>query len=148
MEYDDDHATCERTYATLRIYPGDNHPDVVTRTLHVEPSSTQIAHVPDAPSGARAARRPNAWLLSSNGRVTSRDCRRHIDWLIEQIAPHRDALRALVRDGARADVSSFWVSATGHGGPSLHPRQMAALSELELEIWFDIYEGGAQGSTT
>ena len=94
----------------------DKHPDIVTRTLPVEPSRAQIAHVPDGPSGARAARRPNAWFLSSEGRVTSRDCRRHIDWLVEQIAPHRDALRALLRDGTRADVSCFWVSASGNGG--------------------------------
>lgn len=38
---DDDYPTCARTYATLRIYPGEIDPTEVTGRLGIEPSSWQ-----------------------------------------------------------------------------------------------------------
>ncbi|MBI1949145.1 MAG: DUF4279 domain-containing protein [Deltaproteobacteria bacterium] len=146
--YDDEYATCAATYATLRVYPGALDPDVVTRRLGLEPSdiqhageqgASQRAHGRGATPPIRTAARPNGWFLSSERQVVSRDCRRHIDWLVDRVMGRREELLALRQGGARMDVSCFWASRGGHGGPSLLPQQMAALCALDLEIWFDCY---------
>lgn len=40
------------------------------------------------------------------------------------------------------DISCFWASAYGHGGPALSPQSMQKLAQLELEIGFDVYFWG------
>jgi hypothetical protein len=70
--------------------------------------------------------------------------RRHLDWLLSRIEPRADAIHALRSDGCCMDVSCFWVSASGHGGPSVLPAQMGPLARLGLELWFDVYLGDGQ----
>ena len=41
MKYDDNYDTCERTYSTLRVYPGEISSNTITNTLMIEPSATQ-----------------------------------------------------------------------------------------------------------
>ena len=41
--------------------------------------------------------------------------------------------------GYRMDIFCYWLSAGGHGGPTLSPAIMRRLGELGLEIGFDIY---------
>jgi hypothetical protein len=128
-EYDDDYPTCAATYATLRIYTGKVPPETVL--LRLEPSKLQV-------EGAGA--HLNGWFLSTKERVESRDIRRHVDWLLEQISPLRSELAALqARPGIRMDVFCYWRSTQGHGGPRLTPKQMRPLANLNLEIGFDCY---------
>lgn len=134
MEYNDDYATCERTYAALRIYPGDFTPDFVTETLEVNPSRLQKSE--EALPGKTKL---NAWFLSTKGILTSRDSRRHIDWITDQLMGKEDALKSLQEKGVAMDISCFWLSTSGHGGPCLSPEQMRRLAQLNLEIWWDIY---------
>ena len=42
-------------------------------------------------------------------------------------------------DGFRIDISSYWLSRSGHGGPTLSPHQMHMLSQLGIEVSWDIY---------
>jgi hypothetical protein len=86
----------------------------------------------------------HGWFLSSDGEVESRDVRLHLDWLLSRIAPQAEAILALQREGCRMDVSCYWVSASGHGGPSVRPAQMGELARLGLELWFDVYLGGGE----
>jgi len=130
-EYDDDYPTCAATYATLRIYTGKMPPEQVTGLLRLEPSKLQV-------EGAGA--HLNGWFLSTKERVESRDIRRHVDWLLQQIFPLRSELAALqARPGIRMDVFCYWRSTQGHGGPLLTPKQMRPLANLDLEIGFDCY---------
>ena len=39
-------------------------------------------------------------------------------------------------------ISCFWGSRCGHGGPTLSARQTRRLADLELELWFDVYFEG------
>lgn len=135
-----DYPTCERTYATLRIYPGQLDPEDVTARLGIEPSDCQRRGVPKHP-GSRPPKL-HGWFLSSDGAVASRDVRRHLDWLLTRIGPRADAVLRLQAEGCEMDVSCYWVSAAGHGGPSLPPDQMGELARLGLELWFDVYLGG------
>jgi hypothetical protein len=137
--YDDEYASCARTYVTLRIYDLDPHS--VSRKLQIEPTRILIKGERREPGSGRSSRpaRVNGWFLTSEGAVRSRDVRRHLDWLLDQLAPHTQALINLQTASCRMDVSCFWSSAWGHGGPTLSPSIMRRLAALELETWFDVY---------
>ncbi|TWT49545.1 hypothetical protein Pla22_47420 [Rubripirellula amarantea] len=137
-EYNDEYPTCERTYATLRIYADTLSPEEITSLLGVEPTKSQPAE--SRPKGVRDV--PAGWFLSSDGILDSCDVRRHIDWLINKLLDSHDGLKTIRASGGRADISCFWVSAGGHGGPSIWPHQMSSLGSLGLELWFDVYLGG------
>ena len=137
-----DYPTCERTYATLRIYHESLDPDEVTKRLRIEPTDWQ-RRGESRKAGSRPAKL-HGWFLSSDGEVESRDVRLHLDWLLSRIAPQADAILALQSDGCRMDVSCYWVSASGHGGPSVRPTQMGELARLGLELWFDVYLGSGE----
>jgi hypothetical protein len=137
-----DYPTCERTYATLRIYPESLDPSEVTARLGIEPSDWQRCGE-SRKAGSRPAK-VHGWFLSSEAAVDSQDVRRHMDWLLSSIVPRADAILALQSHGCRMDVSCFWVSASGHGGPSVRPVQMRELARLNLELWFDVYLGSDQ----
>jgi len=139
MVYDDGYPTCAETYATLRIYPGDLDPSSVTERLAIEPSTWQRRGESQRIMGVPKVATINGWFLSSEGRIVSRDSRRHLDWLLDQIAAKAPSLRSLRDEGSRIDICCKWLSASGHGGPTLSPTQMRRLAELDLELWFDIY---------
>jgi hypothetical protein len=132
-DYDDEYSTCRATYATLRLYLVDLTPDAVTERLGLRPTESQTQ--------TRSAKHLHAWFLCSAGQVDSREVRRHIDWILDQITPVVSPFRDLIARGVKADVACCWVSASGHGGPTLSPIQMRRLAELGLECWFDVYAG-------
>lgn len=82
----------------------------------------------------------NAWFLSSDNHVESRDVRRHIDWVLDQIVGASAAVLDLQKQGCAMELSCYWASAVGHGGPLISPLQMRKLVMLNLELGFDIYE--------
>lgn len=125
-----DYPTCERTYATLRIYPESLDPAEVTARLGIEPTEWQRRSESRRP-GSRPAKL-HGWFLTSEGALDSRDVRKHLDWLLARVRPRADALLALQASGCHMDVGCFWVSASGHGGPSVRPAQMR---ELAASTW-------------
>ena len=86
--------------------------------------------------------RHDAWFLSSKLSVDSKNVRRHLDWVLDQLGGRRVALRDLAERGAKLDVNCYWVSASGHGGPMLSPPQLTKLADLEIELQFDVYFAG------
>ena len=139
-EYDDDYPTCAGTYTTLRIYPGEIDPAAVTDRLGIEPSKWQRRGEPTRHAGGPSKVAPlNGWFLESRGQVDSRDSRRHVDWLLDRVEPSAEALRSLQGAGCRMDISCFWTSRSGHGGPTIPPDQMRRLAALDIELWFDFY---------
>ncbi|ELA8118516.1 DUF4279 domain-containing protein [Vibrio parahaemolyticus] len=132
MDYIDDYKSCNRTYATLLIYPGEISADTVTHLLGLEPTRTSKAE--DFP-----VKIVNGWFLSSKGHVQSKDSRRHIDYLLGLILPLKDKLEELKDTGACIEICCYWESASGNGGPTMSPPQMSILGELEIELWWDIW---------
>jgi len=139
VPYDDDYETCERTCAKLLIYPESMDPDLVTERLGIRP--TQV-NKKGALRPTFRGERPwplNAWFLSSEGEVSSRDVRRHLDWLLARLVAAGDELRALQQqDGIRMSITCIWWSAHGDGGPTLWPEQMKLMAELGLECCFEL----------
>jgi hypothetical protein len=138
--YDDEYPSCEKTYATLRLYPGDTDPSSVTERLGIEPTEWQSRNQPLQRAG-RSLKTPeiNGWFLSSRGHVESGDSRRHIDWLLDRMAPKVEAILGLQEAGCRMNISCYWLSRSGNGGPTVSPPQMKRLAELGIELWFDFY---------
>ena len=134
-EYNDDYPTCSSTYATLRVYFGAISPDEISSRLNLEPSRTQFAEV----RGPGIMDVPAGWFLTSEGAVDSNDVRRHLDWLLHQIADKSSVFDSLRSAGVSIDVFCYWLSASGHGGPTLSPTQMSVLASLGLDVGFDVY---------
>ncbi len=132
MNYIDDYSACERTYATLRIYPDSITPDEVSKLLGLKPTRTSLA-------GAKSKQHVNGWFLSTQGQLESRDCRKHIDWLLDQIELVQTEFIELLTKEVRVDIFCFWVSSTGNGGPTISPLQMSRLVKFNLTVSWDIW---------
>jgi hypothetical protein len=137
--YDDDFPTCRKTFAALRTFLDSVGPEVITAKLGITPTANFLKG--DRHGGGKFSRKFNGWFLSSEGLVESKDTRRHIDWVISQLANHEVTLKEMRAAGFEMDISCFWLS-TGQGGPIISPAQMRELSQLELEIWWDVYFDG------
>lgn len=133
IEYNDNYETCYKTYATFRIYTGEIDPNKITEILNIEPSEVILKGM------GRRKNFVNGWFISSEDKIDSKDSRRHIDWLLNQIYPLKDKILELISKDYKIDISCYWSSMHGTGGPTLSPYQMKKLSELNIEIWFDFY---------
>jgi hypothetical protein len=139
-EYNDDYATCHKTYATLMIIHPELDPDTVTQNLGIQPTRTYRRGEVRNPQGrCPFVYQRGGWFLESEGAVQSRDARRHIDWLLDRVEPHREALNRWQVAGYQTVINCYWDSAYGQGGPMLGPVLMGRVSNLGLELWFDIF---------
>jgi hypothetical protein len=137
-KYDDKYSACKRTYSTLRIYPGKISPEDITKRLKIKPSSIQ--HKGDLVGTAKQrVIKLNGWFLTTKGKIKSADSRRHIDWLLQKIMEKQRAIRQLQSEGVKMDISCFWESKSGNGGPTISPPQMAKLSKINIDVWWDVY---------
>ncbi|MCW0218063.1 MAG: DUF4279 domain-containing protein, partial [Prosthecobacter sp.] len=127
---------CVETYATLRFYHKTESPEKVTALLKVEPTKTQVAG--SFPNPSAKSRRSSGWFLRSAGYVESRDVRRHVDWILDQVEHAESQIEVLCHQGWRVGVVCYWLS-IGQGGPMLDPAQMIRLVRLNLSCGFDVY---------
>ena len=136
-----DYPTCAKTYATFRVYHDSADPQAITTILGIAP--TRSWRQGDSHGTKRVAIFPcSGWLLSSEHAVTSHDSLRHLEWLLVSIEQHRAELHALREQGHRMDISCYWLSESGHGGPMLTPEIMRRLGDLAIPVWFDVYFTG------
>lgn len=136
----DNYETCERTCAKLRIYGNDLDPSAITKLLGIQPSDSQKKGETRKNSYDRIlVFKIGGWFLSSEDHVQSKDVRRHLDWILNQLVPKKEQLLQLQETiGITMDVNCIWWSAFGDGGPTLWPEQMGLLAELNLECGFEI----------
>lgn len=136
--YQDDYNTCNTTHTTLRIYSESLSPQDITKYLEIEPSEIIEKSIEkDILMGENITL--NAWFLTSENIIFSKDSRRHIDYIADRLLPIKEKIKTLATQDAKIDICCFWMSECGQGGPTLSPQQLSKLAELELEIWFDIY---------
>lgn len=135
MDIDDDYATCNKTFVTLRLYSNDLSPQEITNYLAIKPS--EIIEKGDI--CRRKIISYNCWFFTSENIINSKDSRRHIDYLMDKLLPIKEKLKTLAEQGVGIDITCFWSSENGQGGPTLSPPQLSKLAELGIEFWFDIY---------
>ena len=121
--YDDNYSTCTNTYATLRIYGKSSD---VAEKLNLAPTRTSKEE--DL----------NGYFYSTKNIVESKDIRRHIDYLIEKFDAKVEILNEIQSEGSKIDIMCYWLSESGHGGPTLSPKQLTELGKLNIEIWFGV----------
>lgn len=138
LTYDDEYPTCKAIYVTLRILKDDLVVEDVTGRLGISPSESQTK---SQEASHQRTVEIGGWFLCSKGIVDSKDTRRHLDWLIEQLMPKQKELREMQTEGFVMDVPCYWLSSFRQGGPTLSPSTMKSLGELGLELWFDVYLG-------
>ncbi len=138
--YDDSYPTCEYTYAELRIYPGELSPDFVTKWLDIIPTAFQNRGDIRITSSNREHKvKSNGWFLSSENQQSSKDIRRHLDWLLDKLEVASSQLKNLQQQpGVTMVINCIWWSAHGQGGPTIWPEQMKKMAEMNLEYSFDI----------
>ncbi|UUE40834.1 DUF4279 domain-containing protein [Pectobacterium aroidearum] len=138
---DPDFQTCLECHAMLSIYPGEMHPDNISRLLNIEPTEKFIVGDEITNSLGRTRKvKISSWFLSSEKNVKSKDLREHIDWVIDKLSASRSGLRKLQStSGVQMTLRCVWWSAHGEGGPVLWPEQMKALADLDLECSLNIY---------
>ncbi len=144
MTISDFHAShIRRLYAAISVSSPDLDPQVVTRTVGRAPTSSARAGDPRITRwGATLA--PHAegfWALDSEAFVTSKDVNDHLMYVLGALIPHRDAVRALARDG-EIFVSVMWSSTYLYAGtgPLIDAACIAALADLGAGLGFDIYQ--------
>jgi hypothetical protein len=62
-----------------------------------------------------------------------------VDWILGLHPGKDEALRRLQQQGHRMDIFCYWLSAEGHGGPTVSPTIMRRLGKLGIELGFDVY---------
>ncbi len=133
--YDDSYPSCARTYSTLRIFSDSLGPEQITQLLQVEPTRT----FRKGELFGKHERKTNGWFYCTQNLTSSKDDRRHLDLIIAALDGKDAQMRELHSHGCKMDITSFWSSKEGQGGPWLTPEQMLRLGTLGLSLWWDIY---------
>lgn len=138
MKHDDKYSTCYETHACFRAYSKSKDPDNITRSLSILPTSVQRIGDHYGKLKLRTIK-INGWFLESEKKIKSKDSRRHLDYLLRKLYPKRMEILSLQKKGWRMDVSCYWSSRHGQGGPTISPSQMKKLAELNIDLWYDYY---------
>ena len=132
MDYIDDFSGCEDTYATLCIYSGEQQPETVSDFLGIEPTHMSC-------KSNEKPKKVNGWFLTSKGKLASKDSRRHIDWVLDQIQGVEKEISLLQSQQLKMYIFCMWASKNGNGGPTISPKQMKRLVRQGLEVTWDVY---------
>lgn len=136
--YIHDYPSCSRTYATLCIYHDDLIPSKITKLLGIKPSYSQKKG--DAHDTRKGRTAPvGGWFLTTRDIIESRDVRYHITILTSKVAMKQNCFKLLRDQGYDIRISCFWESASGNGGPLLDYKIMSVLSELFIDVHFDVW---------
>ena len=126
MMLDDEYSTCADTNVTLRII-GPSSPEI-----------SQYITLPPTQTHEFAGKSIwSIWLLESRHHVSSRDTRRHLNWIVNNVSS--DAVRSLSLAGATIAILCYWRSKTGHGGPTISAEQLRPLGDMGVDVIFDFY---------
>lgn len=130
---------CAETFATLALYGDSLVPEQISGLLGLEPTeAAPRGWATTSPSGKTRLAPTGRWLLESRGQVLSTNLEDHVHWLLKRLEIAGVAPLTLA-GVSRASVSCYWLSATGHGGPTFTPEVLGRLAYLQLGLDFDLY---------
>ncbi|MCH9693463.1 MAG: DUF4279 domain-containing protein [Gammaproteobacteria bacterium] len=138
-DYDDEYATCEETYATFRVFSEKMTPEDISSIIGTEPTKhfqKGDLRFERAPPETRQFH-AHGWFYSTRGISPSHDCRRHLDILIQDCLADEAAIKSLQQRGCKTDITVYYVYT--QGGPTISPKQMRALADVNVEVWWDLY---------
>jgi hypothetical protein len=134
-----------RVAVTVTIEHPDLVPEQLTAALGITPDTScrrgDAEHV-----GTRSIpAATGSWSLKSTPHVDSKDVNEHLGFLLKQLHPHAEAIRARSR-GGQVYVDVLWESSYLYAGtgPVIAAERLAGLADLGAALGFDIYEIPAQ----
>jgi hypothetical protein len=83
------------------------------------------------------------WMLSTKGKVNSKDINDHLQYLLNRLLPHHDVILGFVRDkGYETYIDVLWESMYLYAGtgPVIDRECIEGISQLHAGIGFDIYQ--------
>ncbi|MDD9951597.1 MAG: DUF4279 domain-containing protein [Zetaproteobacteria bacterium] len=134
---DPSYSSCEQCSTSLWILSPSTTPDVWTKQLGIQPSQENYKGSSKTNSlGRTRIIKTNGWFLESEGKVHSKDLRDHLDFILEIAHPKQDVLLSLQGEKhLLMGITCSWWGAM-HCGPTLWPRQLQKIAELNLELEF------------
>jgi len=141
MEYNDSYPTCANTDCLFRLSSDEISPDKITEILGVTPTSIRVKGELRNPKRPESVNISNCWYLGSKNHITSKDCRRHLDWIIENLIDKKEQIYKLNKMGVEMSICCTWESAENQGGPAMNPDQMGPLAELGIPVWWEVWLG-------
>jgi hypothetical protein len=136
----------ERVYldarAALRLTSADLDPAEVTARLRLQPDHTHrrgepyLSHVRPGRIAVYASFPRGLWLMSSGGRVQSPRLAAHLDWLLRELEPRADEVRALIASGIGGDIYC-WSCGWTRRAPAISRRLRERAAALGLAIVVD-----------
>jgi hypothetical protein len=129
--------TCLETFATLRIFSQSMDPETISSVLGID--ATDSAAI-DPKARARNRREWHRWEWCSRDSVQGVDNLLHIRAVTRLLQGKKEKLDELRSSACGIDICCYFVS-SGQGGPELDVPTLRELTELELEIWWDVYFG-------
>ncbi len=130
VENESDYQSCAETYATFCVYSDELTCEEIELLVGVKAS--RVVRI-----GDRASIKRNAFFLSSEGEISSFDSRVHLSYLINKLKGLD--VTAMKKQKCEFYITCFWVSSSGNGGPMLDVELMGNLSQLGLDLEFDVY---------
>lgn len=127
-------SNCAQAYASIVLVGPELSPEAVSRWVNLK-ADFQAAVGETKP--ARTSPRVEAiWSISSEGHVDSTNLEDHIEWLLDLMP---DGLRSMLPPSTRCEISCFWISASGHGGPDISSMILSRLARFGFDLTFDFY---------
>ena len=126
---------CTETFATLRIFSEDIHPEEITEILGAAPTGTDPRNLE---SRYKSQRLSNYWQHSTEKLSDSLDNVEHLDLIVNALKGKDTQLKLLRQRGCKTDVFCYWVS-NGQGGPRISVDLMKELVNFGLGIYWDMY---------
>ena len=145
--YDENYQTCDYTHAWLRIMSENLNPDEITKALKITPTEIQRSGESRSKDSDKLLKH-SGWWISTKDLVNSLDARHHLDWILDQVSNKKNEIESFQKAGYLVDVCVRWDSKSGHGGPTLSPKQLSGFGNLGIEVWFDIYFAGDEFNGT
>lgn len=134
----DDYPQVTRTWATLRLSGSNLDPEEITSRLGITPSDSLHAGDQHGKHGEFAYKRGH-WSITSQKALTSRDLEEHIDWVLDQLRPAAEELKALLARGdIEGDMVCFWETEASEEGQAARllfsPRILGRIASLNLVL--------------
>jgi len=134
-----------RVRVSFYVSAPDLNPDEVTAAIGVEPDFKARRGDERRNYGGQVVspHEKGVWMISTKGRVNSKDVNKHFFLLLRILLPHQEALARLVQQvNGETDFDVLWESSYLYAGtgPLLSRDAIKGASELEAAIGFDIYQ--------
>ena len=136
--FKEENMNCEETHVVFRIMDDELNIAELTKSLNLKPDFYAIKGqcIPGNNRGVLAKK--NIWSITSEGLKTT-SLENHIWHIVSQLNGRESVINQLKNDGVTVELSCFWMSATGQGGPIISNKALQTMSKLGLDLDFDIY---------